>query len=91
MELQFTKHENGTYQAHGQVNADFNIHVELAEGSTGTVVVRAGTLSHDNNPVVFSARFQDTFDRDFDAVVYPKYITVTVDEPVIRGVITEST
>lgn len=91
MDLIFTKTEDGRFEARHTVNADFNVHVEIHKGTPCSLVVNVSTVEDGEPVAAYSGNVSDVFDRDFDAIVYPKYVTIVTDQPVRRGVITEAT
>jgi len=89
-QLSFTKktQANGKvyWESHTTVNADFNIHVEVGNHSTWIEVCKkiSNTQKYAED---FKDKFHDVFDRDFHALVYPKYICVqTGVEPTIAEI-----
>ena len=91
MDLEFTQNQRGQYEAKAEVNADFNIHLEIGKEKPSYIHVYVSTVSDGQPALVFVGNASEVFDRDFDAIVYPKYVTVITKEPVLRGVITEAT
>ena len=91
MELEFIEKDYGWREAKLTVNADFNIHLEINPEKSGRVIVGVSTVADGLPVVVYSGVVSEVFDKDFDAIVYPKYLTIKIDVPVLRGVMTEAT
>lgn len=91
MELDFQEKDYGWREAKLTVNADFNIHLEIDPQKSGRVIVGVSTVDDGLPVVVYSGVVSEVFDKDFDAIVYPKYLTIKIDVPVLRGVVTEAT
>lgn len=84
MNLNFQPEDND-FVAYADVSNDFNVHLEFAEYTY--VVVRQKTSGTEyayvasfNSPVV---------DSDFDGIVWPKHIKITVSSKPISAIITE--
>lgn len=80
--------ENNVWEAIAEVNADFNIHIEVA--SQGNIEICAGTVNNGKKKIIYSAPEGDVLDQDFHAGVYPKYLRVRCWSQPTMGVITES-
>lgn len=91
MELEFQEKDYGWREAKLTVNADFNIHLEIDPQKSGRVIVGVSTVADGLPVVVYSGIVSEVFDKDFDAIVYPKYLAIKIDVPVLRGVVTEAT
>lgn len=90
MNLEFTEiGTSGQYEAEATVNADYNLHVEMAK--SGQVILSQTTVQGESEAVkaVGSVGADGVFDEDFDAIVYPKYITVKTTALPKKGIITE--
>ena len=74
-ELTFTKNAGGLYEATATVNGDFNIHIERAQ--SGSISINVSTVEDAEYQNVFGrAQAGLTFDKDFRAAVYPKYVQI---------------
>lgn len=91
MDLEFIEKDYGWREAKLTVNADFNVHLEINPEKSGRVIVGVSTVADGKPVVVYSGIVSEVFDKDFDAIVYPKYLTIKIDVPVLRGVVTEAT
>lgn len=91
MDLEFQEKDYGWREAKLTVNADFNIHLEIDPQKSGMVIVGVSTVADGLPVVVYSGIVSEVFDKDFDAIVYPKYLAIKIDVPVLRGVVTEAT
>ena len=91
MDLDFKEKDYGWRVAEVTVNADFNVHLEINPECSGRLIVSASTVSDGSPVLVYSGIVSGVFDKDFDAIVYPKYVTISIDVPVLRGVVTEAT
>lgn len=79
-QLTFTQVDDG-YQALATVNADFNIHLESAQGVN--IYIGVSTLSGGAERELFNGRGfgknGDMFDKSYHDVVFPKYLTIKLD------------
>ena len=87
MELNFSKNGN-VYVAEFEASSDFNLHVErVGEGSL--TVLQSGVSGGMYEQAYSVSRYNGlVFDRDFGALVYPKYIKVVSDNPVTNATVT---
>lgn len=90
MELIFTKTEEG-YVAEFEVASDFNLHLERVKAGLLRVFQRGcpeGQYEIVNTEGGTYAK--EVYDRDFGALVYPKWIKVVSSNEVVRGEVTFS-
>lgn len=89
MEINFVK-SGSVWAAEFEVTADFNIHIEgVIEGDVS--IFQRGTSSGSYAYVrqaSHSTSYGDTYDADFSALVYPKYIKVECPEKPSVAVVT---
>ena len=89
--LSFTKKVVGSmtfYEAAAQVGADFNLHLERK--GQGHLTVEISTVQNAKYVTVVDEDANDTFDRDYDAIVYPKFLRVRSWSEPTAGYITEA-
>lgn len=89
MNLIFTK-QGDLYIATAEVNADFNLHIEIeSDYRTASVSVLQKTTGEKYASV---AQFTgvSVLDEDFDGIVYPKTIKIISSMQVHTGIITEA-
>ena len=73
--LTFTQNAEGLYEATATVNGDFNVHIERAQA--GSISINISTVENGEYQNVFGrAQAGLTFDKDFRAAVYPKYVQI---------------
>lgn len=92
MKLNFRKAGND-YQASQIVDADFNVHLEVKDdnGRIGApqVTILISTVEDGKAAVKYrGACTGEVFDQDFQALVYPKYVTIVSSDEVIDGELT---
>ena len=90
MELIFTKTEEG-YVAEFEVASDFNLHLERVKN--GLIQVFQRGCPEGKYEMVYTAGgsyANEVYDRDFGALVYPKWIKVVSSNEVGKGVVTEA-
>lgn len=82
--------DSGTYEAEATVNADFNLHIEMAK--SGWVILSYSTVENEGYSVKDSCNVgaDGVYDEDFDAIVYPKYVKVRTTALPKKGYITEN-
>lgn len=74
--MTFTKDsKTGLYIAEETVTKDFNIHLEV-EGYA-KVAVGISTTSAGKKVTVYNETINGVMDRDFSAVIYPKYVKIS--------------
>ena len=85
MELNFTK-EGNKWVAEFEAPSDFNLHIEREQVAYINIMQRGSSNGQYDLSKSFSA--DKTFDYDFGALVYPKYIKVVSGSEVIKGEVT---
>jgi hypothetical protein len=86
-QLTFTK-TNNQWVAEFEATADFNLHIE--RNDVGTLgIYQRGTASGNFAPVQGAVvQLGKTYDADFSALVYPKYIKVVSASEVVNAEVT---
>ena len=85
MEISFEK-QGATWVAQFEVQGDFNLHLERSSG--GVIKVYQRGCSSGEYELAYTAVPDKIIDRDFGALVYPKYIKVSSGSEVVKGVVT---
>lgn len=89
MELNFTKQAEG-YVAEFEATTDFNLHIER-EGSSPLAIFHTSVEGSEYDSIDLSGynnRKHKTIDIDYVSTIYPKWVKVVLQEPVINAVVT---
>lgn len=89
MELQFTKNADTNYwSADAVVTNDFNLHIELEGYGEGHIFATTVEGRKKVCASSFHTGGDGLYEQDYDSKVFPKYLTIVVNKPVIKGYIT---
>ena len=88
MELNFIKKGN-VWEAEFEATSSFNIHIEMQSPSVVTVYQRGSSTGKYASISSFNDKTpKSVFDRDFAALIYPKWIKVVSGSDVISSEVT---
>lgn len=74
VQLTFTQTAANRYEATATVNGDFAIHLERY--NRGLIQVSVSSVENKAYCEVFKIEGNENFDKDFQALVYPKYVCI---------------
>lgn len=87
MDLTFRQQGN-VFVTEFEATSDFNLHIEKGRGSLQVLQSSVAGGGYDGVRGARMIRYDDVFDSDFTALVYPKYIKVVAETKPTLAVVT---